>query len=99
MFRNLIEKSKKNLIERKIKNNNFLAIPIMFLSKNVCLTLVSQINFFAQITFHSSHICYEKASQYKKFQKFNIKFLITMACSNLKNCQKMRQRILGINKG
>ena len=76
MFRNLIEKSKKFQLKKKFKNIYFfLFAPILLLSKNVLITFVPQINFLHNI---HSHVCYEKAYQHKKFQKFNIETLITI---------------------
>ena len=57
------------------------------------ITFVYQIKFLHKL---HSHVCYEKAYQCKKFQKFDIKILNTMTCTNPKKDQKMNQRILGI---
>ena len=96
MFRNLIEKSKRfHLKKQNSKIIFFLIAPLnLFLSKNVFITYVPQINTLHKLLFY---VCYEKAYQHKKFQKFNIKIVITMTCSNHKNGKKMSQRILGIN--
>ena len=93
IFRNLVEKFKYFNSKKNSKKILFLDAPISFLSKNMFITFVPNINFSHKL---HSHICYEKAYQHKKNQKFNIKTLIILTCSNLKNGQKISQRILGI---
>ena len=43
------------------------------------------------------HIHYEEFYQYKKFQKFSINTLITIACSNVKNKQNVGLGQLEVN--
>ena len=64
---------------------------VSFLSKNSFIIFVPQINYVSPMK------CYENTYQQKKFQKFNIEILITITYSNLKNNQKMSQRILEVN--
>ena len=59
----------------------FLAMPVSFLSKNIFITFVDQIKILHRL---HSHICYEKAYEHIKFQKFNFKNLITMICPGFK---------------
>ena len=49
--------------------------------QKLCITLAFQINFLHKLY---SHVRYEKAYHYKKFQNFNIKILTIIAYPNFK---------------
>ena len=59
MFRNLIEKLKKNSSEIKVKNKKILSYPNFIFEKKLFIIFVPQVNSL-YIILHL-HVCYEKA--------------------------------------
>ena len=72
----------RNLIKNKVKIKNFFVDSILFLSKNMIITFVPQINFLHKLL---SHVQYKKTYQHKRFLQFNIKTLIRIAYPNFKS--------------
>ena len=81
MFRDLKTKIKRDSIEKQKSKIIYYYCPTFVFDQKLFITLVSQINFLRKLY---SHVCYEKASQHRKFQTFSIKTLTTIACPNFK---------------
>ena len=82
MFKNLKKKIEKYSIEKKSQKQFFSSCPAFVFDQKLFITLVSQINILHKLY---SHVCHAMAYHHKKFQNFNIKTLITIACPNFEN--------------